>query len=312
MNLPESFSIFSAITTAIFLEAMPFLAMGALLSAIIEIFVSQDRLIRFLPKGKAGSVLVGVAGGLILPTCECGVVPIVRRLIQKGVPIPTAVAFMLSAPVINPIVIASTSVAFQGDLALILGRIFMVALVAIIIGLIAGRMGNIMLSPSDTRDSHIDHHHHHGHSCGLDHEHLHHGSISVPAKIVEVLRHAAYEFIDMGKYLILGAVAAGLIKTYLPQSFLTVFNASPMMEIIGMMSLAILLSVCSEADAFVAASFVSFSAASRLSFVVVGPMIDLKLIGMFAATFHRRFFWVLMIGPVLLVLGLSMLYGVFL
>ncbi len=305
MNLPESFSIFSAITTAIFIEAMPFLAMGALLSAIIEIFVSQDRLIRFLPKGKAGSVLVGVAGGLILPTCECGVVPIVRRLIQKGVPIPTAVAFMLSAPVINPIVIASTSVAFQGDLGLILGRIFMVALVAIIIGLIAGRMGNIMLNPDDTD------HHHHGHSFGMDHEHLHHGSISGPGKIVEVLRHASYEFIDMGKYLILGAVAAGLIKTYLPQSFLTVFNASPIMEIIGMMSLAILLSVCSEADAFVAASFVTFSAASRLSFVVVGPMIDLKLIGMFAATFHRRFFWVLMIGPVLLVLVLSMLYGVF-
>lgn len=306
MNLPESFSIFSAITTAIFIEAMPFLAMGALLSAIIEVFVSPDRLIRFLPKGKVSSVMAGVAAGLILPTCECGVVPIVRRLIQKGVPIPTAVAFMLSAPVINPIVIASTAVAFQGDLSLILGRIFMVALVAIIIGLIAGRMGNIMLNPDDTGN------HHHGHSCGMDHEHQHHGTISGPQKIVEVLRHASHEFIDMGKYLILGAVAAGLIKTYLPQSFLTVFEASPMMEIIGMMSLAILLSVCSEADAFVAASFVSFSAASRLSFVVIGPMIDLKLIGMYAATFHRRFFRVLMIGPVLLVLGLSMFYGVFL
>ncbi len=309
MNLPESFSIFSAITTAIFIEAMPFLAMGALLSAIIEIFVSPDRLVRFLPKGKASSVMVGVAAGLILPTCECGVVPIVRRLIQKGVPIPTAVAFMLSAPVVNPIVIASTAVAFQGDLSLILGRISMVALVAIIIGLIAGRMGNIMLSPADKGDSNIDHHEH---SCGMDHQHLHHGSISGPRKIVEVLRHASYEFIDMGKYLILGAVAAGLIKTYLPQSFLTVFEASPTLEIVGMMSLAILLSVCSEADAFVAASFVSFSAASRLSFVVIGPMIDLKLIGMYAATFHRRFFRVLMIGPVLLVLVLSMLYGVFL
>ncbi len=305
MSFPDSFSAFSAITTAIFVEAMPFLAMGALLSAIIEIFVSPDRLIRYLPKGKVTGVMVGVAAGLILPTCECGVVPIVRRLIQKGVPIPTAMAFMLSAPVINPIVIASTAVAFQGDLSLILGRISMVALVAIIIGLIAGRMGNIMLNPDDTGN------HHHEHSSGMDHQHLHHGSISGPGKIVEVLRHASYEFIDMGKYLILGAVAAGLIKTYLPTSFLSFYEASPTMEVLGMMSLAILLSVCSEADAFVAASFVSFSAASRLSFVVIGPMIDLKLIGMYAATFHRRFFRVLMIGPVLLVLVLSMLYGVF-
>ena len=309
MSFPDSFSVFSAITTAIFVEAMPFLAMGALLSAIIEIFVSPDRLIRYLPKGKVTGVMVGVAAGLILPTCECGVVPIVRRLIQKGVPIPTAVAFMLSAPVINPVVIASTAVAFQGDLSLILGRIFMVALVAMIIGLIAGRMGNIMLNSVDTDSPTTDHPHEH--SGGMANQHQSHDSMSILGKIVEVLRHASHEFIDMGKYLILGAVAAGLIKTYLPTSFLSFFVASPTMEILGMMSLAILLSVCSEADAFVAASFVSFSAASRLSFVVIGPMIDLKLIGMYAATFDRRFFRVLMIGPILLVLGLSMLFGVF-
>lgn len=185
----------------------------------------------------------------------------------------------------------------------------MVALVAMIIGLIAGRMGNIMLNSVDTDSPTTDHPHEH--SGGMANQHQSHDSMSILGKIVEVLRHASHEFIDMGKYLILGAVAAGLIKTYLPTSFLSFFVASPMMEILGMMSLAILLSVCSEADAFVAASFVSFSAASRLSFVVIGPMIDLKLIGMYAATFDRRFFRVLMIGPILLVLGLSMLFGVF-
>jgi uncharacterized membrane protein YraQ (UPF0718 family) len=300
----DSFSIFSAITTSIFLEAMPFLAMGALLSAMIEVFVSTDRLVRYLPKGTVGGIAVGVTAGLILPTCECGVVPIVRRLIQKGVPIPTAIAFMLSAPVINPVVIASTYIAFQGDPPMVLGRILMVAGVAAAVALAASRMGNIML-PGGTFGGGHGHDHIHGAEEGAAQIDTATGA----HRITEVLRHGLYEFVDMGKFLILGAIAAGLIKTYLPQDLLLFFDGQPVLEIVGMMSLAILLSVCSEADAFVAKSFVSFSSASQLAFVVIGPMIDLKLIGMYAATFQRRFFGVLMIVPILLILVLSILYG---
>lgn len=307
----ESFSTFSAIVASIFLEAMPFLAVGALLSAVIEVFVSPDRLIRYLPNGMAARISVGVAAGLILPTCECGVVPIVRRLISKGVPIPTAVAFMLSAPVINPVVLASTYVAFRGDPPMVVGRILMVAFIAAAVALIAARRGNILLAKEDPADaSHESNHHGHAHGDTGDGSHLQAGSAAGIARIGEVLRYGAHEFIDMGKYLILGAIVAGLFKTYLPQSLLLFFNGQPILEIIGMMGLAILLSVCSEADAFVAASFVSFSAASKVAFVVIGPMIDLKLIGMYAATFKRRFFWVLMIVPTALVLVLSILFEV--
>jgi uncharacterized membrane protein YraQ (UPF0718 family) len=307
----ESFSTFSAIVASIFIEAMPFLAVGALLSAVIEVFVSPDRLIRYLPNGIAARISVGVAAGLILPTCECGVVPIVRRLISKGVPVPTAVAFMLSAPVINPVVLTSTYVAFRGDPPMVVGRVLMVALIAAAVALIAARMGNILLgkdAPGD--DPHESDHHGHAHGDTGHDSHLQTGSGAGIKRTGEVLLHGAHEFIDMGKYLILGAIVAGLFKTYLPQNILLFFTGQPTLEIVGMMSLAVLLSVCSEADAFVAASFVSFSAASKVAFVAIGPMIDLKLIGMYAATFKRQFFWVLMIVPILLVLGLSMLFEV--
>lgn len=309
--MPESFSTFSAIVAAIFLEAMPFLALGALLSAVIEVFVSTDRLIRYLPKGIIARITVGVTAGLILPTCECGVVPIVRRLIRKGVPVPTAVAFMLSAPVINPVVLTSTYVAFQGNPAMTFGRVLIVACTAVLVALVAGRMGNILLTGNyavgETQESD---HHGHAHADTADGSHPAVDSVTGITRIGEVLRHGAHEFVDMGKFLILGAIVAGLFKTFMPQSFLLFFNGQPILEIVGMMGLAILLSICSEADAFVAASFVSFSAASQVAFVAIGPMIDLKLIGMYAGTFQRRFFGVLMIVPILLVLGLSVLFGV--
>lgn len=308
--MPESFSTFTAIVASIFLEAMPFLALGALLSATIQVLVPADRLVRVFPKGVAGGIAVGVSAGFILPTCECGVVPIARRLMHKGVPVPAAVAFMLSAPVINPVVLISTYVAFRGSPAMVIGRVLVVACAAGAVALAASRMKDIRRAGYDALDGPGgSDHHHHTHIDAADSSHASLGSSSALARALEVLRHGAYEFIDMGKYLILGAIAAGLLKTYLPQSFLLFFDGQPLLEIVGMMILAILLSVCSEADAFVAASFVSFSSASQLSFVAIGPMIDLKLIGMYAATFNRRFFGVLMIGPIIIVLALSMLFG---
>jgi len=298
----ESFSTFSAIVASIFIEAMPFLALGALLSAVIEVYVSADRLVAYLPKSIAGSIAAGLGAGMILPTCECGVVPIVRRLISKGVPVPAAMAFMLSAPVVNPVVLISTTVAFQGNVPMIAGRIIIVALVASVVALSAYSIGDILLSNSASNGGNDGGFHHgHDHASGLAGEGI--------RGIADVLRHGAHEFIDMGKYLILGAVAAGFFKTYLPQDVLLFFDGAPILEIVGMMGLAVLLSVCSEADAFVAASFVAFSAASKVAFVTLGPMIDLKLLGMYAATFSRKFFWVLMILPTTLILILCMVYG---
>jgi uncharacterized membrane protein YraQ (UPF0718 family) len=302
LAMPESFSIFSTIVLAIFIEAMPFLAVGALLSALIEVLVPSDRLLRFIPKNRAAGIALGIAAGTILPTCECGVVPVIRRLMKKGVPAHVAISYMLSAPIVNPVVLASTWFAFPGHPNMVLLRLLFAAIVAAVVGVIAGRMRNVLVAPGVAVDASGDcNEHQHGASA------VHGGS-----RLQAVLRHGAHEFLDMGKFLILGAIAAGLFKTYLPQDTILLFAENIFLQVVGMMILAILLSVCSEADAFVAASFKIFSPASQLAFITIGPMIDLKLIGMFFVTFRRKFFWVLMVVPIILILGLCLLVGVWL
>ena len=292
----ETFNIFSAIVVAIFLEAMPFLALGALLSALIEVFVSTERLLQFIPKRTGAGIALGVAAGLVLPTCECGVVPVVRRLMNKGVPPFIAVTYMLTAPIINPIVLVSTYIAFRGSISMLLGRVVMAALVAVAVGLITKRFSSQPITHQGTTIT--------------DHDHsASHLKLSRGAKVRAVMVHAAHEFFDMGKYLVLGAVVAGLFKTLIPPSITSVFSGSILLSIVGMMLLAMVLSICSEADAFVAASFLSFPAASQLAFVTIGPMVDLKLIGMYAATFKRKMFVTLLVVPTVLVFILSWLYG---
>ena len=133
---------------------------------------------------------------------------------------------------------------------------------------------------------------------------------STPEKLRSVMLHSAGEFMDMGKFLIFGALAAAAFKTFLPAHIMSLFTGNLLLAIIGMMVLAILLSVCSEADAFVAASFQAFPAAAHLAFIAIGPMVDLKLIGMYMVSFNRRLVFALVFVPVVLVLGLSYLFGI--
>jgi uncharacterized membrane protein YraQ (UPF0718 family) len=311
--MPESVTTFSAIALAIFVEAMPFLAVGALLSAAIEVFVPPERLAGCLPKGTVAGIALGATAGMLLPTCECGVVPVARRLMDKGVPPHVAVAYMLAAPVVNPVVLVSTWVAFQGKPSMVAGRMLMAAGIAMLMALMARRMGSI-LKASYHAANHSDGCSHHVHDAlsGAGACHASASKISLAAKFWSVLRHGGHEFMDMGKFLIVGAVAAALFKTFLPQEVFLAVAGSPVLQIAGMMVLAVLLSVCSEADAFVAASFQPFSNASQLAFVTIGPMVDLKLIGMYAVTFKRTFFWTLMLGPALLVFVLSITFGMIL
>jgi uncharacterized membrane protein YraQ (UPF0718 family) len=300
--------------------------LGALLSAVMEVYLRQDLLARFVPKGFAGGVALGLGASLVLPTCECGVVPIVRRLIHKGVPPYVAIVYMLAAPILNPIVLASTFIAFRGDLSLVLGRVVIAVLVAVALGWFVRRKAGPSIKPLPGPDGdqgsfgcndHIPHEGESLHSCGSsghDEEAFRSSGsrASHKAKLLQVLVHGAHDFLDMGKYLVLGALAAAFFKTFLPDGVFVFFSSNLLLSISGMMLLAILLSVCSEADAFVAASFVAFPPAARLAFVAIGPMVDLKLIGMYGAAFHRRLFLALLIGPTMIVFAATAAYGLIL
>jgi uncharacterized membrane protein YraQ (UPF0718 family) len=296
----ETFRLFSAFALAIFIEAMPFLVLGALLSALIEVFVSTERILRIVPRSIAGGLSLGIFAGVALPTCECGVVPIVRRLMNKGVPPYVAIAYMLAAPIVNPVVLASTYIAFRGSLSMVLARIFLAVIVASVLALTARSLGNVVRPEKPDKDEddplHLHHHHDHVHQSGT-------------SKIRSALVHAGHEFMDMGKFLILGALFAAAFKTFLPENIMTVFSGSLSLSIAGMMILAILLSVCSEADSFVAASFVGFPAAAQLAFIGIGPMLDLKLIGMYGLAFQRRMVLALVIIPSILVYVIAWAMG---
>ncbi len=297
----ESLQIFSSIAVAIFIEAAPFLLIGSLLASLFEVFAEEDLIARLVPRHPFKGILFGLFIGMLLPTCECGIVPIVRRMLGKGVPPATAVTYMFAAPVINPIVLLSTYVAFRGDLWMVGGRIILVAIPAAVMGWILADASarHLLLSSS------MSQHDPHGCSCGHDHNHM-------SSRLLEVLKHTAAEFLSMGKFLLMGAIITALFKTFTPAGVLDLFESSELLAIIVMMSLAILLSVCSEADAFVAASFSSFPSAAQLAFLAIGPMVDLKLIAMFSAVFKRRIMFYLIVGPVLLVFGLAVILSVIL
>lgn len=298
----DSLWIFTTYTVAIVLEATPFLLAGALLSALMEHFLSPERVQALAPKSLPLQLALGACAGLIIPTCECGVVPIVRRLIAKGAPPSVAITYMLTAPVINPVVLLSTWVAFRGDASVVLLRVIMILAPALVMGAMASRIPveRLLRSNSSTKGCsccHHDHDHHHEHT----HEHT-----QKTSKFLDILRHTASEYAGMGVYLIVGAMAAAAFKTFAPQQLLTTLSDSPFLAIGGMMLLAIVLSICSEADAFVATSFAGMPVSSQLGFMAIGPMVDIKLIAMFLAVFHRRFTLALVVVPVIMVWICSM------
>ncbi len=304
----ENLQIFASLTVAIFIEAAPFLLIGSLLASLFEVFAEEDLIARLVPQNPIKGILFGLFIGMLLPTCECGIVPIVRRMLGKGVPPATAIAYMLAAPVINPIVMISTYVAFRGDLWMVGGRVVMVAITAAAMGwvLSGAAMGELLLNPSSGQS---------GRSCSCCHDHHQdhgHSHADRQGRFLAVLQHTAVEFLSMGKFLLLGAIITALFKTITPAGILNIFESSEILAIIMLMVLAIVLSVCSEADAFVAASFSSFPPAAQLAFMAIGPMVDLKLIAMFSAVFKRRIIFYLIFGPIALVFGLAVIMGVIL
>jgi len=299
MSPLDQFALFASFTAAIVLEAAPFLLLGALISACIEQFVNPDQLQRLAPRSMPLQLLVGAGAGLLLPTCECGVVPVTRRLMSKGAPPALAITYMLAAPVVNPVVLASTYLAFRGDLEIVLLRVALVLGPALVMGSLAGQIPAVVLLRPERHGP--------GHShCGCGHEHCGHEPAretkpGVLGTVVSVLRHTGSEFAGMGAFLILGAMAAAAFKTFIPQQLLSILATTPYLAVGGMALLAVLLSVCSEADAFVAASFTGLPQSAQLAFMSVGPMVDLKLIAMFFSVFHRRFATSLVVVPLVMV-----------
>ena len=268
---------------AIFLEALPFMLVGSMIGGFIEIFVSRDALTRLLPKATWRSILIAAAVGFILPICECAIVPVVRRLFNKGLQLGSGIAFLLGGPIVNPLVGISTAVAYGYDWSIALTRMVIGYLVAVTIGLLVELLFN---KQPVLADGVLDN----PTQCRSRHPHQQDNQpLNFSGKVALALQHAAADFLDIGRFLIFGAFIAGILQTVIARSEMSLFAGSPVFSILAMMALAIILNLCSEADAFVAASFRTvLPITAQMAFMMLGPMLDIKLVLMYFRIFRRR------------------------
>ncbi|WP_018885877.1 permease [Paenibacillus massiliensis] len=277
----------------IFLEALPFILLGVLLSSLLQILVKEQWIRRLQPKNPVIGVLLASLLGVILPICECGMIPVVRRLMLKGMPAYMAVTFILSGPILNPVVFMATLMAFRAHPEVVWGRMGLALAVSVSIGLIIYLLysGNPLKQSLQRFHAQTGSESSHEHSRTWD----------------SFFVHAGNELMEMGKYLVLGAFVTACIQAFIPRDELLDLGSGSLSSYLFMMGFAFILSLCSTSDAFVASAFThSFTIGPLVSFLVLGPMLDFKSLLMLLATFKLRFVAVLSLLLLILILLGSM------
>jgi uncharacterized protein len=286
----DRISTFATVFLGIFIEAAPFLFLGTLASGLVEIYLDRDTAVRLMPKHVLLSAFAGSFLGLFFPVCECGIVPLVRRLFRKGFPIPAGIAFLLSAPILNPIVMVSTATAFG------IGRVLLLRIgISVFIAIITGLVFSVAKTPweilrptawitaQEVEPSTVEH------------------KKTIWEEIRRVLLISSDEFFEIGRFLVIGSFVAAGMQTFIPQAILLSIGNGPLTSILVMVAMAVILSICSTVDAFVALSFAStFSLGSILAFLTFGPMVDIKSIFLYLRVFRKRTVLYLVLLPLIM------------
>lgn len=289
---------------SILFEGAPYILVGTILSGFIDAFLPAKLLDRVLPKNKVLATLIAGFLGLIFPVCECAVVPVVRRLVQKGLPLSCAMTYLLSAPIINPIVAVSTLTAFkefQGitevsavlDATMTIGRLSLGYVVAVLVGLLMLRFKVTDILRANVAAAVV--------ASGSVLSDVQTVVAPFNDRLIHAMRTAMRDFLDTGMYFTIGVIITSVFNTQVDQAKVDAFASSEWLAIPSMMSLSFVLSLCSTSDAFIAAPMAAFSMASKLAFLVFGPMMDVKLVFMYAAVFKRRVVVTMLLGLFVLI-----------
>ena len=254
----------------IIVEALPFLLIGAVLSALIQIYVSDELIKKIIPKNSIIGYFIAAISGIFFPVCECAIVPITRSLIKKGLPTGVGITFMLSVPIVNPVVIMSTYYAFPNDINIVIyrtiGGVIGALIVGMIIGFIYDKKKNTEVLKSEEAALYCD-------CCTFSNNYY----ISLRGKIKNLVLNASNEFLNISIYFIFGALLSSIFVVFLQDSLINDMTSGKVVGIAIMMLLGFLLSLCSEADAFVAKGFMdNFGVPGVIAFLILGPMMDLK------------------------------------
>ncbi|PLR75599.1 permease [Bacillus sp. V3-13] len=279
------------------LEALPFIILGAIFSSFIQLFVGEQTVQRLIPKSPLSAMIVALFIAVITPVCECAIIPVVKRLIQKGVPVHAGVVILVGAPILNFVVFTSTYYAFPNQPEIYFGRFILCMVTA----LVAGSIIYIFFSKSEV--------------LKIRKEDLLSKGFSISnekgtSKWKAIIHHTSHEFFQVGKYFIIGAFLASLAQIYIERSVLAQAVTNSVTDTMLMMGLAFLLSICSEADAFVAASFNGiFQPEAVLGFLVYGPILDLKNFLVMFSYYRMRFILFYTIVVTITIFGLSIFMG---
>jgi uncharacterized protein len=298
-NFPD----FALSFMSVLFEGIPFLLLGSLISGFIDVFVSSERVSKLLPKNPVGAAMISGLLGLIFPMCECGSVVIIRRFIRKGLPLSSATAYMLGAPIVSPIVALSTFVAFSAkpqepwvwvSLRLGIGYLLAVCIALIVHRLPSdqilqssntsplGRRGGLSITPTPAGET-------------QDFSSLV-ATASFPRKLLLSIQSATADFLDVAFFFVIGIAITSVFNTAISREALAPLARSTPLAIISLMGLAALIALCSTTDAFVAWTFTAFPPQAKLAFLLFGPLFDLKLFWLYGIIFKRRFVTLLALG----------------
>lgn len=322
---PDSQQDFALAFLSILFEGVPFILLGTLISGFIDIYLPAGTMDRFLPRNKYLAIFTAGLMGAVFPVCECAVVPVIRRLVKKGLPVSCGLTYMLAAPIVNPITALSTWKAFQGQGAAMMtsSRLLLGFLIAVAVGIIVSKLSLAsVLKPklveSLEKDQDAKLHHHpehdeHDHSCcGHDHEHGHHDHHEPAAdnRLVAALRSAMKDFVDVAVYFSIGVTITALFNTGIAPgaSWLDSLAHQQVAAPAALMALAFVLSLCSTSDAFIAATLDKFSWGAKLAFLTFGPMMDVKLLFLYQTVLRKRFIFLLAIGLFFAIGGISIFW----
>jgi uncharacterized protein len=264
--IPAAIETWLAVWVAICVQALPFLALGVVVSGSIAAFAPPDLLRHIVPRSPPSAVVAAGLSGVVLPGCECASVPVTNSLLRNGVTPAAALTFLLAAPAINPVVLVATAVAFSGQPMMVIGRFLASLITAWMVGWLWIKFGRDEWLRVSRATSHPQ---------------------TRPREVFR--RTALHDFLHAGGFLVLGAAIAASINVLLPQRYLDQLAGNAVVAVLTLAVLAVVVSICSEADAFVAASLTAFSPLAQLVFMTVSPMVDVKLISMQAGTFGTGF-----------------------
>ncbi|MBD8022429.1 permease [Microbacterium sp. Sa1CUA4] len=271
--LPERLQDGLTLAVSVLIESMPFVMLGVVLAVVIQVWIPPGAIERWLPRRAWARRAVLSLLGMLVPVCECGNVPFARGLMMRGFSVPETLTFLMAAPIVNPIVILTTHQAFGLNDGILVARLLGGYAIANLIGWLYSRHPD----PTSLLTARF------AATCAAP------SVLEAESRGRRTATQVLVELRAVMPALVLGSALAGAIQVLVPREVLVAIGSDPVLSILAMTLLALVVAICSNVDAFFALSFAStFTPGSIVAFLLIGPLIDVKMLALLRTTFTTR------------------------